>query len=89
MQETLGRDLGELDFKRAYPKTRVPIVLTPEECRRVFNQMEGTTRLVAELAYGAGLRLMELMRLRVHHLDLDRARLQVFAGKGLPRIRLR
>jgi len=33
-------------------------------------------------AYGAGLRLMELLRLRIHHLDLERQRLQVFAGKG-------
>lgn len=82
MQEALGRELGELDFKRAYPKTRVPVVLTPEECQRVFNQLEGTTRLMAELMYGSGLRLMELLRLRVHHLDLDRGRLQVFAGKG-------
>jgi integron integrase len=37
---------------------------------------------MVELAYGAGLRLMELLRLRVHHVDLERQRLQVFAGKG-------
>lgn len=81
MQQALGRDLGELDFKRAYPKTRVPIVLTPEECQRVFNQLEGTTRLMAELMYGSGLRLMELLRLRVHHLDLERGQLTVRSGK--------
>ena len=81
MQQALGRDLGELDFKRAYPKTRVPIVLTPEECQRVFNQLEGTTRLMAELMYGSGIRLMELLRLRVHHLDLDRGQLTVRSGK--------
>lgn len=81
MQEALGRDLGELDFKRAYPRTRVPVVLTPEECQRVFNQLEGTTRLMAELMYGSGLRLMELLRLRVHHLDLERGQLTVRSGK--------
>ena len=81
MEKALGRQLGELDFKRAYPKTRVPVVLTPEECQRVFNQMEGTTRLMAELMYGAGLRLMELLRLRVHHLDLERGQLTVRGGK--------
>jgi integron integrase len=81
MQESLGRDLGELDFKRAYPKTRVPVVLTPEECQRVFNQLEGTTRLMAELMYGSGLRLMELLRLRVHHVDLERGQLTVRSGK--------
>lgn len=37
---------------------------------------------MAELAYGSGLRLMELLRLRVQHLDFDRGRLQVIAGKG-------
>lgn len=40
-----------------------------------------STRM-AELAYGSGLRLMELLRLRVHHLDLDRRQLRVIAGKG-------
>jgi integron integrase len=45
-------------------------------------QLDGTTKLMVELAYGAGLRLMELLRLRIHHLDLERAKLQVFAGKG-------
>ncbi len=38
--------------------------------------------MMAELAYGAGLRLMELLRLRVHHLDLDRQQLRVLGGKG-------
>jgi len=81
MEKSLGRALGELDFKRAYPKLRVPIVLSPEECQRVFNQMEGTTRLMAELMYGSGVRLMELLRLRVQHLDLDRGQLTVRSGK--------
>src|SRR5882724_3970048 len=37
---------------------------------------------MAELMYGSGLRLMELLRLRVHHLDLARGRLKVYGGKG-------
>lgn len=82
MQETLHRDLGQMQFKRAYPKQRLPTVLSVAETRSLFAQMTGTPGLMAELAYGAGLRLMELLRLRVHHLDLDRGRLQVFAGKG-------
>jgi integron integrase len=82
MQEALGRNLGELDFKRAYPKERVPIVLTQDECQQVFHQLEGITRLMAELMYGSGVRLMELLRLRVQHLDLARAQLTVRGGKG-------
>jgi integrase len=36
---------------------------------------------MAELMYGSGIRLMELLRLRVHHLDLDRGQLTVRSGK--------
>jgi integron integrase len=82
MQEALGRDLGRMDFKRAVPRERVPTVLTPEECRRIFSHLEGTPRLMAQLAYGAGLRLMELLRLRVQHIDLARRQLTVRGGKG-------
>lgn len=32
--------------------------------------------------YGTGLRLMELLRLRVHHLDMERNQLRVHGGKG-------
>jgi len=61
---------------------RVPAVLSREECLRLFNALEGTTRLMAELMYGSGLRLLELLRLRIKDLDLDRRQLIVRAGKG-------
>jgi len=82
MQEALSRDLGKLDFKRATPRVRVPIVLARDECQRIFRQLEGTHKLMAELAYGSGLRLMELLRLRVQHVDLARMQLTVRGGKG-------
>jgi integron integrase len=82
MQEALHRDLGEMEFKRAQPKVRLPTVLSVGECQAIFAQLRGTPRLMVELAYGSGLRLMELLRLRVHHLDLDRLRLTVHGGKG-------
>jgi integron integrase len=82
LQEGLKRHVGEIVFKRARPRRRMPTVLTRDECRDVFSQLDGTTRLMAELMYGAGLRLMELLRLRVHHLDLARGQLKVVGGKG-------
>jgi integron integrase len=78
----LGRDLGELKFQRAEKPRRLPAVLTRPECAQLFEKFEGTTRLMAELMYGSGLRLMELLRLRVHHLDLERRQLRVIGGKG-------
>jgi integron integrase len=82
MQEALQRKMPEIPFQRAAPGRKVPTVLTREEVGRLVKQLSGTTRLMAQLAYGAGLRVMELLRLRVHHLDLPRQRLQVYDGKG-------
>lgn len=82
MEEALHRDLGEMEFERARPRRRLPSVLAPGECRAIFAQLEGTERLMVELAYGSGLRLMELLRLRVHHVDIERAQVRVMAGKG-------
>lgn len=82
MQEGLKRELGELRFQRARKPERVPTVLSRAECQRLFASLEGEERLMAELMYGAGLRLMELLRLRVHHLDMERNQLTVHGGKG-------
>lgn len=82
MQEGLHRDLGDFEFQRAQRRQKIPTVLSQGECRQLFAGLTGTPRLMAELMYGGGLRLMELLRLRVHHLDLARGRIQVFAGKG-------
>ena len=82
IQEGLKHDLGALSFRRAAAKERVPVVLSRDECRRLFDRLDGTPRLMAELMYGGGLRLMELLRLRVHHLDLERRQLKVYGGKG-------
>jgi integron integrase len=82
VQEALQRKLDTIQFRPAARGRKMPTVLSVEECRRLFEQLQGTSRLMAELAYGAGLRLLELLRLRVHHLDLARQQLQVYDGKG-------
>jgi len=82
LQEGLHQTVGEIDFRRAAPGRKVPTVLTRDECARLFGRLNGTTRLMAQLAYGAGLRLLELLRLRVHHLDLARQQLKLCGAKG-------
>ncbi|QYM77712.1 integron integrase [Horticoccus luteus] len=82
MQEALRLDLGEMDFRRARARERIPTVLSKAEVRQVLDQLPRGYRLMAEVMYGSGLRLMELLRLRVHHLDLARGQLKVYGGKG-------
>ena len=82
-REVLRRDPGDFsDFIRARRGRKVPSVLTQAECKRLFDAMEGTSRLMAELMYASGLRLAELLRLRVKDVDLERLQLAVQFGKG-------
>jgi integron integrase len=62
--------------------SRLPNVLTREEVRQVVAEVHGVSRIVVLLLYGAGLRLMEALELRVKDLDLPQAMLTVRGGKG-------
>jgi integron integrase len=73
-------DMGE--FLRAAPPKRLPVVLTRDEVARLLDQLQDRHRLIAELLYGSGLRLMECMRLRLKDVDLEQLLLTVFQGKG-------
>lgn len=61
---------------------RLPVVLTPGEVRELFMHMSGVSRLIAELLYGTGLRLMEGLRLRVKDVEFARREIVVREGKG-------
>jgi len=83
LREGLEREPGQFgDFVRARPSLRIPVVLSREECRQLFAALDGTSRLMAELMYGSGLRITELLRLRIKDVDIERGQLIVRAGKG-------
>src|SRR4030042_6912771 len=64
-RHVLGKETGDLgDTVRAKRGQKLPVVLTVEELRKLLSHMNGPNLLIAELIYGAGLRLMELDRLR-------------------------
>lgn len=67
---------------RAKRPLRVPTVLSRDEVTRVLARMDGRPWLLASLLYGAGLRLMEALRLRVKDVDFDRGEITVRDGKG-------
>jgi integron integrase len=73
-------ELGPVERPRRLP--RLPVVLSRAEVDRLFDAMEGTTRLIAQLLYGTGLRLMEGLRLRVKDIDFERGQVAVHDGKG-------
>jgi integron integrase len=82
-REVLKRDPGDFsDFARARRGRQVPTVLTQAECKRLFDELSETYKLMAELMYASGLRLTELLRLRIKDVDLERLQLSVQFGKG-------
>ena len=67
---------------RSPRRQRVPVVMTQEETRRVLGAMSGQMKMMAQLMYGSGLRLMECVRLRIQDLDFSADQLTVRSGKG-------
>ncbi len=70
------------DFTPAKRPERLPVVLSHDEVKRLMAFLDGTAWLVAQLLYGAGLRLSEALRLRIKDLDFDRHYIVVRSGKG-------
>ena len=81
--EVLNKEIRLIDgVVRAKRSQRLPVVLTKDEVKKVFDRMIGAPRLMAILLYGAGLRLMECCRLRVKDIDFSRNEIVIRAGKG-------
>lgn len=64
-REVLDRPLELGSFARAKRAHRLPVVLTRQEVRALLGQLQGTRKLMASLLYGSGMRLMEVVRLRI------------------------
>jgi len=79
LNKQIGFVAGVLRAKRPH---RLPVVLTRQEIRSIFECLEGVDWIMAMLLYGGGLRLMECVRLRVQEIELSRNQILVRAGKG-------
>ena len=82
-QQVLQQDIGWLhDVVRAKHPQRLPVVLTQDEVAKVLRQLSGVPWIMGTLLYGAGLRLLECLRLRVKDLDFAYNQIVVRDGKG-------
>jgi integrase len=81
--QVLKVELGDLgDYRRPVRKRRLPVVLSPGEVQSLLASMNGRNQLMASLLYGAGMRLMECVRLRIQNIDFDNGYILVVDGKG-------
>ena len=82
-REVLGIDLPWMEnVVRAKQSRRLPVVLSKAQTMLLLSKLSGREWLAASLLYGAGLRLMEALRLRVKDLNFERNEITVRDGKG-------
>ncbi|MCJ8503211.1 integron integrase, partial [Desulfatitalea alkaliphila] len=82
-KEVVKKDLGEFqNVVRAKRPQKLPVVFTREEVKALLVQLDGTAWIMGNMLYGAGLRLMECVRLRVKDIDFGYKQIVVRDGKG-------
>lgn len=82
-KQVLKIELGSFDdIVRAKRPHKLPVVFTRDEVRQVLTQLQGTHWIMGQLMYGAGLRVMECVRLRVKDVDFGYRQIVVRDGKG-------
>lgn len=82
-KNVLGQALPWLDdMVHAKRPVRLPVVLSPGEVEALLSHLRGVHLLMAGLLYGAGLRLMECLRLRVKDVDFSYRQILIRDGKG-------
>ncbi len=79
----IGNSLGQLHgITKSKKPFRLPTIFTREEIITIFQQLSGEAKLVTSLLYGSGLRISEVLRLRVKDIDLQTYSLIVRSSKG-------
>jgi integron integrase len=79
----LNKDVGWIEnIKRSSRVKHLPVVLSKKEVEKVFNNLDGTNKIIVSLLYGGGLRLSEALRLRIKDIDFDYKQILVRDGKG-------
>ena len=82
-RHVIGCEVGDLGkVIRARKPARLPVVMTRDEVKAVLSNLSEDKWLMASLMYGAGLRLMECLKLRIQDIDFARNEILVRDGKG-------
>lgn len=70
-KEVLGIDLTNENIQalRAQERKHIPVVLTKDEVKKVIENINGIYNLVVMLMYGCGLRMSEVLNLRIKDID--------------------
>lgn len=83
-REILGIDMSTWNIQalRAKRKEHMPVVLSIEEVRQIIFYMNGVYKLMLQMMYGCGLRMSELLRLRIKDVDFGLQNLYIWDSKS-------
>lgn len=81
-RHVLNIKLDEVQILRAKRTGRVPVVMSRAETQKVLSEMSGVHKLMAQILYGGGLRLMECVQLRVKDIDFEYRQFVIRDPKG-------
>lgn len=81
-EHVLKRDVGDIAATRSTRDPALPSVMSEAEVTTVLENLTGVYRLIAQLLYGCGMRISEVLRLRVKDIDFDRGLIEVHKSKG-------
>lgn len=81
-REFLKQDVSSLEFDYARKPRKLPTVLSLTEAKSIINELDGVHRLCAQLMFGCGLRISEVLQLRVKDIDIATQGLFVMESKG-------
>ncbi|MBU1044807.1 MAG: integron integrase [Candidatus Omnitrophica bacterium] len=82
-RDVLRIELGAIGKAvRAKRGIKLPVVLSEDEVKRLFSTMSGKILLMMQVLYGTGMRMMEVLRLRVQDIDFEANTVSIRAAKG-------
>lgn len=81
-REVLGMKIENVNALRAKKPQRLPTVLSRQEIAELFKHLSGQSRLMAMLLYGCGMRIGEVVSLRVKDVDFANGMIVIRAAKG-------
>ena len=84
-KEVLGIDMREWNIQalRAKERKHIPQVLTKEEVRKIIDELSGIYQLMVSLMYGCGLRMSEVLNIRIKDIDFGFDKVYIWDSKSL------
>ena len=83
--QVLGIDMRDENIQalRAKERKHIPTVLSKEEVLLIISNLSGIYKLLVSLMYGCGLRMQEVLNIRVKDIDFSFDKIYIFDSKSL------